>query len=280
MGDRSELLGHYGAGSFLGRLKAALAAAGLGDNPLEPSSLAPLDQFHARGLAATVELAEAIGIQPGESIIDIGSGLGGPSRYLAANYDCRVIGVDLSPWFVEAASFLAERCGLDDRVGYRCGDALALPFEDARFDIAWTQHVAMNIADRDGFYAEAFRVLRPGGRFAIYDVVAREGQDVLFPVPWSRTPGTSFLLTAAEMRTMLARLGFQSHAWTDSSDAALRWFAEQRIHRASSTPPALGLHLAMGPEFPVMVANFERNLSEGRIGLVQAILARPGRGPG
>jgi SAM-dependent methyltransferase len=183
MSDRPDLVRHYGGDGFVERLDDAFTEAGLGGKRLSPADLAPLDQFHARGLAATVELAKAVNIKPHELVIDIGSGLGGPSRYLAANCGCRVSGVDLSPTFVEAATYLAERAELSHKVDYRCANALALPFEDESFDVGWTQHLAMNIADRDGLYAEVFRVLRPGGRFAIYDVIAQQGKDVIFPVP-------------------------------------------------------------------------------------------------
>jgi SAM-dependent methyltransferase len=275
MSDRPDLVRHYGGDGFVERLDDALTEAGLGDKRLPPADLAPLDQFHARGLAATVELAKAVNIQPRELVIDIGSGLGGPSRYLAANYGCRVSGVDLSPTFVEAATYLAERAELSHKVDYRCANALALPFEDESFDVGWTQHLAMNIADRDGLYAEVFRVLRPGGRFAIYDVIAQQGKDVIFPVPWSRTPKTSFLLTPGDMLTALLQQGFRTSSWTDRSEAAIKWFDEQHMASAPGAPPTVGLHLAMGPEFPEMAANLERNLREGRVGLVQAIMRRP-----
>lgn len=271
----SDLVRHYGGGGFVERLEDALTKAGLDGKRPSPVELAPLDQFHTRGLAATVELAEAVNIQPHELVVDIGSGLGGPSRYLAANFGCRVSGVDLSPTFVEAASFLADRTELAGEVDYRCADALALPFEDESFDVGWTQHVAMNIANRAGLYAEVFRVLQPGGRFAIYDVVARQGKDVIFPVPWARTPATSFLNTADEMLKALLEQGFQTLSWSDGSEAAIKWFDEQRAARARGAQSTMGLQIAMGPDFPEMAANLERNLREGRVGLAQAIMRRP-----
>jgi len=275
MSDRLDLVPHhYGGDGFVGRLDDALTKAGLGGKRLSSADLAPLDQFHARGLAATMELGEAVNIQPREKVIDIGSGLGGPSRYLAANYGCHVSGVDLSPTFVEAANYLAERAELSHKVDYRRADALALPFKDESFDVGWMQHVAMNIAKRDRLYAEVFRVLRSGGRFAIYDVIAT-GKDVIFPVPWSRTPETSFLLTPDDMFTALVEQGFEILSWTDHSEAAIKGFDEQRLVRAPGTPPIVGLHLAMGPEFREMAANLERNLRERRVGLVQAIMRRP-----
>lgn len=271
----SELAHHYGDGNLVRRLDDVLVQAGLGGKRVSISDLASLDQFHACGMAATVELAQAVNIQPHELVLDVGSGLGGPSRYLAANYDCRVTGIDLSAAFVEAASFLAERTELADKVAYRCADALALPFEDGSFDVAWTQHVAMNIANRAGLYAEVFRVLRLGGRFAIYDVVVRQGKDVIFPVPWSRTSETSFLMTADEMLEALLEQGFHTLSWTDRTEAGVKWFGDQRRLRASGTaPPILGLHLVMGPDFLEMAANFGRNMREGRVGLVEAIMQR------
>ena len=141
MNDTTRIIRHYGSSDIRLKLAAALREARLGEGRLSPADLAPLDQFHTRGLAATVELAEAAGIERGALVIDIGSGLGGPSRYLATKFDCRVHGVDLNPAFVEAATWLADGAGLSDKVSYECADAAALPYQDGRFDLAWTQHV-------------------------------------------------------------------------------------------------------------------------------------------
>ncbi|HXP96874.1 MAG TPA: class I SAM-dependent methyltransferase [Telmatospirillum sp.] len=269
---------HYGRNDLKARLMEALSVAGLSEKRLSTRDLAPLDQFHIRGLAATVELGAAAGIGRGSRVIDIGSGLGGPSRYLAETFDCRVAGIDLSAAFVDAATYLAERAGLGDKVAYDCADALAIPYENERFDVAWTQHVSMNIADRAGLYAEVYRVLRSGGRFAIYDVVAGDGGPLHFPVPWSRAAETSFLMTPSAMRAALEQQGFRVVAWSDGTEAGLSWIEKQKATApasATASPSRLGLHIVMGPEFPAMTANFSRNLREGRVGLIQAVLERP-----
>lgn len=266
---------HYGRHNLKDRLEEALIAAGLGEGPISAEVLAPLDQFHTRGLAATIDLAEVAAIRPSMAVIDIGSGLGGPSRYLAETYGCRVEGIDLDPSFVEAATYLAERAGLQDKVTYQCADALALPFKDKSFDLGWTQHVAMNIADRKRLYGEIHRVIRPGGRFVIYDVVAGHAGPIQFPVPWARGPESSFLMDPAVMRVTLQVLGFRVRSWADRTEAGAQWFEDQRKARAqSAAPSSLGLHLAMGPDFPAMSDNLGQNLREGRAGLVQAVLER------
>lgn len=275
MNDTSKLIRHYGRDDLIAHLSRALNDAGLNHDRVSWADLAALDQFHTRGLDATVELAELAGISPGAKVIDIGSGLGGPSRYLAANFNCTVKGVDLSPEFVGAATFLAIRCGLEGIVEYQCANALNLPFEDASFDIAWSQHVAMNIADRGRLYSEILRVLRPGGRFAVYDVTAGEESELVFPVPWSPGADTSFLLSAEKMRSALLLAGFRVETWADRSQDGIDWFDNRMARASADSSSRLGIQISMGPEFPAMAANLERNLREGRIRLTEAILLRP-----
>ncbi len=262
---------HYRATGLTERLKAALAALGPEDRRLTPQQLAALDQFHTRGLAATAELARLAGISGGTAVLDVGSGIGGPARFLAATHGCRVAGIDLSEPFVEAARYLTERTGQSEKVSFETGSALAIPFDDGRFDVALLQHVAMNIADRARLYREIRRVLKPGGRFATFDVVLK-GSEPHYPVPWARTPAASFLLTAAATRTAIEAAGFRALVWQDDTEAAKAWIAELR---RSGPPPAPNLGTVMGPEFAQLATNLGRSLLEGRLGVLTAVFAAP-----
>jgi len=277
-GSSSAVVSHYAATSLRTQIGDALHQTGLaGNNDLiNWKDLAPLDEFHVRGLAATEELAAELQIAPEATVLDVGSGLGGPSRFLAATYGAHVTGIDLSPSFVDAATMLSERTGLAHRTTFRVADALALPFEDSSFDHAWTQHAAMNIHDRARLYSEIFRVLKPGGLFAIYDVIGGNGEPLIFPVPWAREPAISFLLTSDALRDVLMATGFEVVAWTDTTAIANEWIARQQDARSRApSSPAIGLHLVTPPDFPVMMANLGRNLVEGRARMLQAILKRP-----
>jgi sarcosine/dimethylglycine N-methyltransferase len=258
---------HYRATGLTERLKAALTVFGPEDQPLTYQQLAALDQFHTRGLAATAELAKLAGIAAGMSVLDVGSGVGGPARFLAATYGCRVTGVDLSEPFVEAARYLTERTGQSGQVSFETASALELPFDDGRFDVALLQHVAMNIPERARLYREIRRVLRPGGRFATFDVVSSSGEPQ-YPLPWARTPATSFLLTAAATRDAIESAGFRTLAWQDDSAAARAWVAQLR---ASGPPPSPNLGVVMGPDFAQLSASLGRNLMEGRLGILSAV---------
>ncbi len=263
---------HYRATGLTERLKAALMALGPEDRRLSSEQLGALDQFHTRGLAATAELANLAGISADTSVLDVGSGVGGPARFLAATYGCRVTGVDLSEPFVDAAGYLTGRTGQSGQVSFQVASALELPFDDGRFDTVLLQHVAMNISDRARLYREIHRVLKSGGRFATYDVVLNSevsnSDAPHYPVPWARTPATSFLLTAAATREVIEPAGFRVLTWQDDTDAARTWIGQLR---ASGPPPSPNLGVVMGPDFAQLAANLGRNLMEGRLGILTAV---------
>jgi sarcosine/dimethylglycine N-methyltransferase len=263
---------HYRASGLTERLKTALTLLGPEDQRLTSQQLGALDQFHTRGLAATAELGKLAGITADMSVLDIGSGVGGPARFLAATCGCRVTGVDLSEPFVEAARYLTERTGQSGQVSFQTASALELPFDDGRFDAVLLQHVAMNISDRARLYREIRRVLKSGGRFATFDVVLNSGEPH-YPLPWARTPATSFLLTAAATREAIEPAGFRNLAWQDDSEAAKTWAANTWAAqlRASGSPPSPNLGVVMGPDFAQLAANLGRNLMEGRLGVLTAV---------
>lgn len=272
MTNQSDVLErHYADGDIVAAVTKALADSGKASGLLKPEELSSIDQFHVRSLLATKDLAAAAEPKNGMDILDIGSGLGGAARYLASTFGCRVTGLDLMQSYCDAATMLTERCGLADRIRFQQGDALALPFPDASFDQVWTQHVSMNIADKARLYSEMRRVLRPGGRLAIYDPIAAGGDALRYPVPWARDERTSFVLTEPKMKEAIEDAGFSPISWEDKTDAALQWFDEMEKKWAGAKPSPLGIHVLIGPDIRVMSANLRTNLQEGRAKLVQAI---------
>jgi ubiquinone/menaquinone biosynthesis C-methylase UbiE len=255
---------HYSPAGLTQRLEAVL---GPQMQPLTPQQLGGLDQFHTRGLAATADLAKLVGITADMSVLDIGSGIGGPARFLAATYGCHVTGVDLSESFVEAARYLTARTGQSNLISFQAANALDLPFDDAKFDVVLLQHVAMNIADRARLYREIRRVLKSGGRFGTFDVVLNGGEPH-YPVPWARTAQTSFLLTADSTREAIERAGFHKQVTQDDTEAAKEFFAHLRT---SGPPPMPNLGVVMGPDFPQLTGNLGRSLMEGRLGVLTAV---------
>lgn len=265
---------HYGLEGLGEAILAALEGAGNDLTQLTPEDLAIVDEFHVRGRAATTEVARLAKIESADTVLDVGCGIGGPSRHLASEFGCRITGLDLTEEYCSVAAMLTEKTGLADRIDFRHGDALDMPFPDESFDVVWTQHVSMNIADRPGLYAEMRRVLKPGGRLAIYDVIAGGAGDIHFPVPWAREPSISFLLSGAEMRELLENTGFSVSAWRDATPPALEWFESVSATAVPGGVGSLGLGLLLGDDLPAMVANMRRNLEEGRVALVQTVLVR------
>jgi ubiquinone/menaquinone biosynthesis C-methylase UbiE len=264
---------HYTSRDLGEVILAALRRMGKDLDHLTPDDLAPVDEFHGGQRAATIHLAELLGLAGTERVVDVGSGLGGPSRFLAWRHGVRVSGIDLTAEFVRVAQMLTRRTGLVDKVDYRQGNALDLPFSDMSFDIVWSQNAAMNIADRDRLYREMRRVLKPGGRLALQEVAAGPGGPAHFPVQWAREPSISFLYSADETRARLAAAGFRVVVWQDTTEEA-RESAARRARSAETAPPPLGTHLILGTDWRAMFRNSARNLEERRTELFNAVLER------
>jgi len=248
----------------------ALRQAGKDVDHLTPDDLAPVDEFHGGQRQATIRLAELVGFHGGERVLDIGSGIGGPSRFLATQYGCQVIGIDLTAEFCRVAEMLTRLTRLTGKVSYRQGSALDLPFEDMSFDVVWSQNASMNIADRDRLYGEMHRVLKPGSRLALQEVAAGPGGEPHYPVPWAREASISFLLTPEATRAQLEAAGFRVAQWQETTNTS-----SQAWNRAvEGPPPTLGIHLLVGADWAKVARNSARNYAEDRVRLFNAVLER------
>lgn len=237
--------------------------------------LSPLTEFHCLAREATIDLANLLKLEPDTYVLDVGSGIGGPSLRLAHNFGCRVTGIDITRAYHDVAVGLAEAMGFSHRrVEYFHGDAIDMPFGDAVFDVAWMQTTDINIVDRDHLYKEIYRVLKPGGRLAIYDLFAGPSGSPHYPVPWAYDDATSALLTQERTESTLASAGFRILATQDVSDRAKDWYRSQVIAYSSPKgPPALGHHVLL-PDWRAMALNQWRNLREERIFFAYLICER------
>jgi ubiquinone/menaquinone biosynthesis C-methylase UbiE len=265
---------HYGRSDLAAKILEALRVAGKDPDALAIEDLAPIDQLHARGRVATLELARLASITPRMQVLDVGGGMGGPARTLAGEFGCALEVLDITEEFCSAGEVLTARTGLADLLSFRHGSALEMPYTDATFDVAWMQHSSMNIADKERLYTEIRRILRPGGRLAMHEILAGEVSPIHFPVPWARDPSLSHLRPPEEVRALLNDIGFEELAWIDETTSALRW-QQERLAATPGGPPPLGIHLVFGDDFGEMLHNQLRNLKEGRISIAQAVLERP-----
>ena len=265
MSDAGTITAHYTSGDLLARLEARLREDGV--DPMQPTAeaLAPYDQFHGRGLEATEDMAEQLPIAESDHVLDVGSGLGGPARYLARRFGCRISGIDLTAEFCDVARHLTALLGLAERVSIRQGDALAMPFGDAAFDGAYSMNVSMNIADKRALYREIHRVLKPGAWLMLSEVAQGPGGAPDYPTPWARTAASSFLATQAETRESLEVCGFAIESMRETTEAALSYGARARaLVEAGGKAPHRAVSLIHGPLAEDAAANSARALKERR----------------
>jgi ubiquinone/menaquinone biosynthesis C-methylase UbiE len=275
MSDTEQVSRHYSSGQLLERLRALLAAEGIDPDHPTVDQLAPFDHFHGRGLEATQQAADLVAPTPAEHVLDVGSGIGGPARYFATRFGCKVTGVDLTAEFCEVARALTRATGLAERVSFEQGNALAMPFADARFDGAYSMNVSMNIADKAGLYRDVRRVLKPGAWFVLAEIAQGPAGPPTYPTPWARTAETSFLTTPEATHDALAAAGFAIVKSRDTAADAAAFTARAREMIArGEKPPFHAVYLIHGDLAREMAANGARDLAAGKIIPIEILCRR------
>ena len=268
--NESQIEAHYAHDHLYEAILQALALEGKTASEITRKDLAPIDEFHVRGQEVSHELATTAALQPGMRILDAGCGLGGACRMLADEYGCDVTGIDITSDYIRTAQQLSALTSLHHHTRFVQGSVLALPFNNNSFDVVWTQHVQMNIADKKTFYAEINRVLTNGGRFIYYDILANS-EPLHYPVPWASNASGSFLITSQQLQTLLANAGFQRRQVTDETPKGINFFNNLFNRFAQKGLPALGLHLLMGDTALEKLSNLRSNLIEEKIVLESGI---------
>ncbi|MDH3942877.1 MAG: methyltransferase domain-containing protein [Anaerolineae bacterium] len=265
MNDRAEnVVRHYATGDIRARILKALEDSGVDLEAVSREDLGKFDHMHFGGLDATREMAALVGLTPGMRVLDVGSGVGGPARTLAAEYGCTVVGLDLTEEYVLAAEMLTEMVGLDDQVSFRQGDALEMPFDDGEFDVVWFQSSMMNIPQKERLIGQTRRVLRPGGLAAVEGAFKGPTPGLYFPIYWASDEQSNDLITPQDFREMMEGAGFSLSAWVDVSGEPQEPDADVSAAEGSSA------HI-LYPNAEERAANYRRSWKEGMVVTVQTV---------
>jgi SAM-dependent methyltransferase len=275
MKEMNAIADHWAKGDVYALIVSALEKMSKPLDGLTIEDLAPVDHFHARGLSATVELADRLPIKAGQHIVDIGCGLGGPARYIAKRFQCNVSGVDITQPFVDAANKLTALLRMERWVSIEHGDGARLPYPDGHFDGAYTQHVTMNVADRPTFFSEVHRVLKPGAFFALSEHGLGPKGNPNYPLPWSEDGTGAYLVEPSETRALLKRTGFEDIVIEDTGARYVAGYKAAIEKTEKGVLPPLGTHILMGENALQKARNAMRNVEEGRTRPIQLICRKP-----
>ena len=269
----SRVENHYTKSKLFEEIVEKLRGQGINITNLTRSDISAVDELHVGGAEASRALVSGLKIH-NSAVIDVGCGLGGPSRMLADEFNCRVTGIDITPEFIRTARQLSDLVGLHERTEYLVGDALDLPFENGYFDIAWTEHVQMNIENKSRFYGEISRVLRDGGLFIYYDIFRKGDGELKYPLPWANDPSISFLTTTESVHEILTGLGLKKLQTTDFTSRGIDFFNEVFENISQNGMPVLGLNLILGEQTGLKMNNLMNALQENVLELQSGIYSK------
>ncbi len=264
---------HYSRSQLLEAIREGLEAMGRPAGAVTVDDLAPVDEFHIGGREATEAFLTPLAFDASLRVLDVGCGLGGAARFVADRFGCHVAGIDLTADFVDAGRELCRWVGLEERIALHVGDALDLPFGDAAFDGAYMMHVGMNVADKRALFAEVRRVLRPGARFGVYDIVRTGDAALSYPVPWASDAAMSHLSDRGGYEKAFSDAGFRLGAVRHRREEALAFYERLRARSAEAQgPPPLGLHLLMGAATKERLGNMIAGLRDRPIAPVEFVV--------
>jgi len=274
MDTDSTVVRHYSTGGLEQKLLTGLRTMGRDPNHLSSDDLMGADQFHIGGAEAAEQLARDIGLGPGNTVLDLGCGIGGPARLFAQKLGAQVHGVDITPEFIEVANSLTRRCGLSDQVSFTNASATDLPFATGEFDAATMLHVGMNIEDKAAVFGEAARVVRHGGMFAIFDVMQLGQEEPDFPLPWASGPQMSFVAPPLAYSDLLEAAGFEVVSERNMLKSAVEFMERAQSRAAQNGPPPIGIHLVLGPEGAVRMGNLLSAFRSGALAPIEILSRR------
>jgi cyclopropane fatty-acyl-phospholipid synthase-like methyltransferase len=263
----------YGQKDLGNKILETIQKEGINTAELVKDAFAPIDELHLRGSAATLELAQKVKLNENMRVLDVGCGIGGPARNIVSKFGCHVTGLDLSKEYCRAAELINEYIGLSDKIEIQQGNALEMPFNDEVFDVAFIQHVLMNVEDKSLLFSQVSRILHPKGRVAVNTICTGATTPVHYPVIWANSPDISFLLSADDLQKCIKKSGFTQLSWNDDTNKVLEGIEHARTTPRSDKPQPISPGLFVS-DVSTKWKNIVRNLKEGRITVIQGVFEK------